>query len=445
MNPRILIIDDNEDVAQALSVLFTLNGMTSVAARTPAQGLAALDSDGFDLVIQDMNFSAGATSGDEGKQLFSDVRNRLPDIPIILMTAWTDLESAVELVRSGASDYMAKPWNDDKLLISVTNLLELHELQAAHHAQVSDRRERRRSLERDYDLCGTQFRSDAMLQLLDMATRVAASDVPILITGPNGSGKEKVAEVVQANSRCADGPFVKTNIGALPGTLMESELFGAEPGSYTGIEKRHIGRFERADGGTLLLDEIGNLPHEGQVKLLRVLETGEFERLGGDKVIKVDVRVISATNADLKESIAAGEFREDLYYRLNGIELKVPALRDRRDDILPMAQWIGGPEVRFSDDAKSALLDHDWPGNVRELQNAIKRAKLLLTGSEISAQDLGISPRSEPRDRMPELTADDLRRALDQSNGVVAEAARILGLSRSAFYRRLKKFTIDLP
>ena len=445
MSPNILIIDDNEDVAQALGVLFTLNGISSSAARTPEQGLAALDNGVHDLVIQDMNFSAGATSGDEGKQLFADIRDRLPDIPIILMTAWTDLESAVELVRSGASDYVAKPWNDDKLLISITNLLELHELQAAHHEQVRGRRARRTSLEQDYDLCGTQFRSDAMLRLLDMATRVSASDVPILITGPNGSGKEKIAQVVQANSRCADGPFIKTNIGALPGTLMESELFGAEAGSYTGIEKRPVGRFERADGGTLFLDEIGNLPHEGQVKLLRVLETGEFERLGGNKVIKVDVRVISATNSDLKQSIASGDFREDLYYRLNGIELQVPALRDRPDDILPLAQWIGGSALSFSDNAKSALLHHDWPGNVRELQNAIKRAKLLVSGSEITADDLGFKRPSEPRERLPELTADDLRNALEQANGIVAEAARNLGLSRSAFYRRLKKFTIDLP
>lgn len=443
MRSKILIIDDNDDVVQSLGVLFKLNRIGWVGANTPEEGLALLQEDSFDLIIQDMNFSRDMTSGEEGKRLFNAIRDQLPDIPIILITAWTDLESAVELVRSGASDYLAKPWDDDKLLISVNNLLDLNELQSQRRESASKHSSSRRELEQNYDLCDTQFQSDAMLQLLRMATRVAPSNVPILITGPNGSGKEKIAEVVQANSRCAEGPFIKVNVGALPKDLMEAELFGAEAGSYTGIEKRRLGRFERADGGSLFLDEIGTLPPEGQVKLLRALETGEFERLGGSETIKVDVRVISATNSDLSKAIADGEFREDLYYRLNTIELSVPALKDRREDILPLASWMGGSDCQLDDDAKAVLRRYDWPGNVRELQNTIKRAMLLSQDSVIRANDLGITA-SAPAPAH-EVNAEDIQKALQQSEGVVADAARILGLSRSAFYRRVKKFNIEIP
>ena len=445
MNPKVLIIDDNDDVAQALGVLFKLNRIDWASANTPEDGLALLAKEPFDLIIQDMNFSRDMTSGEEGQRLFNDIRGLLPDIPIILITAWTDLESAVELVRSGAADYLAKPWDDDKLLISVNNLLDLNELQSQRRESASKHRTSRRDLEQNYDLCDIQFQSDAMLQLLSMATRVAPSNVPVLITGPNGSGKEKIAEIVQVNSRCADGPFIKVNVGALPSNLMEAELFGAEAGSYTGISKRRLGRFERADGGTLFLDEIGNLPHEGQVKLLRVLETGEFERIGGSETIKVDVRIISATNTDLTESIAAGDFREDLFYRLNVIELKVPALKDRREDILQLASWFGGSDCQLDDDAKKVLRQHDWPGNVRELQNTIKRATLLCQDSVINVDNLGIEAALPTPRPVPEVDADDIRRALQRSEGVISDAARILGLSRSAFYRRIKKFDIDLP
>jgi DNA-binding NtrC family response regulator len=445
MNPKILIIDDNDDVAQALGVLFKLNRIDWRAAGTPEDGLALLAKDRFDLIIQDMNFSRDMTSGEEGKRLFRDIRNLLPDIPIILITAWTDLESAVGLVRSGASDYLAKPWDDDKLMVSVNNLLDLNDLQSQRRESASRKNSSRLLLEENFELCDTQFQSDAMLQLLHMATQVAPSDVSVLITGPNGSGKEKIAEVVQSNSRCADGPFIKVNVGALPSDLMEAELFGAEAGSYTGISKRRLGRFERADGGTLFLDEIGNLPHEGQIKLLRVLETGEFERLGGTETIRVNVRIVTATNTDLIEGIKTGSFREDLYYRLNVIELKVPALNQRREDILPLAAWFGGDNCQLTEEAKSVLRSYDWPGNVRELQNTIKRAKLLSQGAVIEAQHLGIKADAPVARQQIEVNAEDIRRALQQSGGVISDAARTLGLSRSAFYRRVKKFDIDLP
>ena len=259
MKAKILIIDDNRDIAHALKVLFTLNNIDCDCAYTPEEGLAMLQQESFDLVIQDMNFTADTTSGNEGLQLFNDIRQINQDIPIILITAWTQLETAVELVKSGAADYLAKPWDDDKLLVSVNNLIELNELQTQQRQRAKNKQQQHIELEQKYQLCNVQFRSEHMLHLLQMATQVAAADVPILITGPNGSGKEKIAEIVQANSACQSGPFIKLNVGALSNDLLEAELFGAEAGSYTGATKRRIGRFELAHGGTLFMDEIGNL------------------------------------------------------------------------------------------------------------------------------------------------------------------------------------------
>jgi len=309
MKGNILIIDDNQDVAHALKVLFTLNKFDSHYAATPEKGLAALAQQSFDLVIQDMNFSLDTTSGEEGVALFNDIRNTYPDLPIILMTAWTNLETAVELVRSGASDYIGKPWDDDKLIVTIGNLIELGELQKEQREVVSNQHKQRSKLAQEYNLCGLTFQSDAMANLLQITAQVAASDIAVLITGPNGAGKEKIAEIVQANSQCKDGPFVKVNMGALSQELMAAELFGAEAGSYTGSTKQRVGRFELAYNCTLFLDEIANLSLEGQAKLLRVLESGEFERIGGTETLKVNVRIVSATNDYLKDEIAKGNFR----------------------------------------------------------------------------------------------------------------------------------------
>jgi DNA-binding NtrC family response regulator len=284
-----------------------------------------------------------------------------------------------------------------------------------------------------------------MQELIAIATRVAPSDVTILITGPNGAGKEKFADIVHANSSVRDGPFIKVNVGALPRDLMEAELFGAEAGAYTGAQKTRVGRFEAADGGTLFLDEIGNLSLEGQAKLLRVLQTGEFERLGSSRTRHVDVRVVSATNADLKAEVAAGRFREDLYYRLNVIELSVPPLKERPDDILPLAYHFLEPGLTFEPAAETALLAHPWSGNVRELENSIKRASLLAQGKAITADDLGLAAVSvrQVRTRTAEPDADAIILALNEAHGVVARAARELGMSRQALYRRMEKFGIN--
>ncbi len=444
----ILVIDDNAGVCQALEVLFSLHDLHTIVANSPDQGLALLRAEPVDLVIQDMNFSADTTSGDEGKALFEAIRRHDPDVPVILFTAWTDLESAVELVKAGAADYIAKPWDDDKLVATARNLLELRAVSRAQQRLLGERRQRRQSLAAEYDLCGTVYESEAMHDVLLMAARVAGSDVPVLITGPNGAGKEKIAQVVQANSRRASAPFLTVNMGALPSELMESELFGAEAGAYTGANKARAGRFEVADGGTLFLDEIGNLSLPGQAKLLRVLQTGEFERLGSNVTRRTSVRVLSATNMDLKEAIAAGTFREDLFYRLNVIELRIPALAERPDDILPLARHFLGDNYDLPAETERAMLAYPWPGNVRELRNAMERARVLATGRRIAPDLLGLEklesggPARDTPAPADSIDRRQLQEALVRHDGIVARAARDLGLSRQAFYRRMDKHGI---
>ena len=350
----ILVIDDNPAVATALEVLFSLHDIASLHADSPAAGLALLDNEAVDLVIQDMNFSADTTSGDEGRELFAAIRQRHPDLPVVLLTAWTHLESAVELIKAGAADYVAKPWQDAKLLATVNNLLELAEARRELDQRRDGERRRLDDLARRYDLRGAVFADPASERVVALACQVARSDLPVLVTGPNGSGKEKIAEIIQANSIHRDGPFVTVNCGALPAELIEAELFGAEAGAYTGANKAREGKFEAADGGTLFLDEIGNLPPAGQMKLLRVLETGRFARLGSNRERQVKVRVVSATNAELPAMIRDGSFREDLYYRLNTIELAMPPLAERPGDILPLAEHFGQEGKRLSAAAASA-------------------------------------------------------------------------------------------
>ena len=358
--PSILVIDDNPSVGTALDLLFSLHEIRCLRAETPQAGLDLLAREDVDLVIQDMNFHADTTSGDEGVALFHDIRQRHPDLPVILLTAWTQLESAIELVKAGAADYLAKPWDDRKLVATVNNLLELGESRRELAQANASERKRRDALLKDYDLRGIVFADPASENALALACQVARSDLPVLITGPNGAGKERYAEIVHANSQVANGPFVALNCGALPAELIEAELFGAEAGAYTGANKPREGKFEAADGGTLFLDEIGTLPLAGQVKLLRVLETGRFERLGSNRERQVTVRVVSATNADLPAMIRDGRFREDLYYRLNVIELKMPSLRERQEDIpllieTLLARVCGASVPELSADAMRAL------------------------------------------------------------------------------------------
>ena len=439
----ILVIDDNHAVHVALDVLFSLADLRVLSAESPDEGLQLLERETIDLVIQDMNFTADTTSGEEGIALFRTIRDRFPDLPIILLTAWTRLESAVALVKAGAADYLGKPWDDHKLMTTVTNLLELGEANRALAQHRDGERRRRQELERQYDLRGVVFADPASERVVSLACHVARADVPVLIAGPNGAGKERIAEIIQANSSVREGPYVTLNCGALPSELIEAELFGAEAGAYTGATKARAGKFEAADGGTLLLDEIGNLPPAGQMKLLRVLETGRFQRLGSNRERQVKVRVIAATNADIPAMIRAGTFREDLYYRLNVIELRVPPLAERRGDILPLAEHFLEGRRRLSDTARGALLRHAWPGNVREMKNAIQRALLLGSADVIDAEELGLaaSPPA-PRTHDSEPDRDAIEAALQRAGGVMSQAAADLGLSRQALYRRLDKLGI---
>jgi DNA-binding NtrC family response regulator len=439
----VLVIDDNPAVAQALSLLFGLHDIRTLTAFTPQKGLALLTHERVDLVIADMNFSADTTSGEEGAALFRALRAQQPDLPVVLLTAWTHLESAVQLVKAGAADYIGKPWDNDKLLATVENLLELAETTRERQRLQEEQRRRRERLAEQYDLCGIVFASDAMERVVELACRVARADVRVLITGPNGAGKERIAQIVHANSAIRSGPFVAVNCGAIPAELIEAELFGAEAGAYTGANRARTGRFEAANGGTLLLDEIGDLPLAGQVKLLRVLETGQFEMLGSSKTRTAQVRVLSATNADLPALIREGRFREDLYYRLNVIDIAVPPLAERPADILPLARHFLGAELQLSEDAAAALQTHDWPGNVRELRNSIERAKLLAHERVVTAADLNLPAviRATPRES-ENFSKEVLEATLREAGGNISRAAQSLGLSRQALYRRLERFNL---
>jgi DNA-binding NtrC family response regulator len=464
---KVLIVDDQPAVLAALELLFDVHGIETLVARTPEQALGLVRSEELGVVLQDMNFHRDATSGEEGEALLHAIRRLDPELPVVLMTAFQSLEAAVRLVRAGASDYIAKPWDDDKLVATVKNLMRLRQLAQENLRLRTSSSRARAGLASEHDLCGLVYESAAMHEVVRLAAKVAPSEAAVLVTGPNGSGKERVAQIVQANSRRKERPFVKVNAGGLPDELLEAELFGAEAGAYTGAKKLRIGRFEEADGGTLFLDEIGNLSTMGQMKLLRVLQTGEFQRLGSNATRKVDVRLISATNADLPRAIAHGSFREDLYFRLNVIELSIPALRDRADDILPLAdhllhshQSANGQAYELMADARRALVDHEWPGNVRELENRIQRATLVCQAPRISAADLGLSPGaalssavvvSAPASSPPggaRTSADperaELERILVESGGVVATAAAMLGVSRQALYRRMDRLGVEL-
>jgi len=439
----VLVIDDVPAMVQALSVMLSLHDIRAISASSPEEGLALLKKHDVGLVISDMNFDADTTSGEEGAALFRRIRDLYPDLPVILLTGWATVESAVRLVKAGAADYIAKPWEDAKLLSTVENLLELAENSRARARNQRDRQRRKGALASRFDLRGIVFASEAMERTIEMACRVAKADVPVLITGPNGSGKERIAEIVHANSAVSAGPFVALNCGAVPAELLEAELFGAEAGAYTGANRARAGRFESADGGTLFLDEIGNLPLAGQMKLLRVLETGQFQRLGSSHSQRSRVRVLSATNSDLPHMIRDGQFRQDLYYRLNVIEISLPSLAERPEDIPVLAEHFLG-ELKLADDALAALLAHDWPGNVRELRNSIERARLMSQDGPIRAKDLHLPPPARAAADLDEPGREVIENALERYGRNVSRAAQSLGLSRQALYRRIERLGLDI-
>ncbi len=451
---QVLIVEDQPQVARALELALEIEGFGSILATRPEEALTLLDREtDVALVIQDMNFSPGQTSGKEGVELFRRMHRLRPELPIILVTAWGSLEVAVSLMQDGAADYIEKPWNDERLASSVRRHLRLAVLKAERGRTGDGAKWLRDELSASADLCGLVYASEEMHEVVSLAVKVARADVPVLITGPNGAGKERVADLIQANSSRSARPWIKVNAAALPAELIEAELFGAEAGAYTGASRSRVGRFEAADGGTLLLDEIAELPPPGQTKLLRVLQSGELARLGSSTTRQVDVRIIAATNADLQQALTEGRIREDLLYRLNVIEIDIPSLAEREADIEPLARHFlarygiesGRPELEFGEEAMRALEVYSWPGNVRELENRIRRACLVAAGDEIDSVDFGFGDETAegaPKSSGRSSEHERIEAALRSSDGVVSHAAKLLGISRQALYRRMDRLGI---
>jgi DNA-binding NtrC family response regulator len=445
-----LIADDQSDVLEALRLLLKREGYRIETVASPAAALAALRAHDFDLVLADLNYTQDTTSGQEGLELLSRIQSLDSAPPVVVMTAWGSVELAVEAMRRGARDFIQKPWENARLLTVLRTQFELGQA-LREGKRLEAENEALRDGIRPPRLIATSAVMRPVLQLIET---VAPSDANVLITGENGTGKEVVAQTIYAMSGRAGRPLVAVNAGALSGGTFESELFGHVRGAYTDAKTDRVGRFELADGGTLFLDEIANVPVAQQAKLLRVVETGEFERVGSSKTRRVDVRIISATNADLREEVAAGRFRQDLLFRLNTVEIRLPPLRERREDIGALARHFLGTHARryrkngidFSEAALRALADYDWPGNVRELDHAVERAVLMARGERVEPADLGLHASAPAPERaLEEMSLDEvecflIRKTLARFDGNVGLAAEALGLSRSALYRRLQRY-----
>jgi DNA-binding NtrC family response regulator len=444
---RVLLADDQSDVLVALRMLLGDEGYDLVSATSPGAVLQALDDGEFDAVVMDLNYTRDTTSGKEGLTLLQCIRAMDGTLPVIVMTAWGSVESAVTAMRHGANDYVEKPWNDERLLASVRTQTELG--RALRRAVQLEAQNERLAPKGAPTLIA---QSPIMGPVLELMRRVAPSDANVLITGEHGTGKDIVAQWLHAASVRASKPLVTVNAGGLSEGVAESELFGHVKGAFTDARTDRIGCFELADGGTLFMDEIANMSPKLQAKLLRVLQTGELQRVGSSRTRHVDVRVLSATNADIAAEIEAGRFREDLLNRLNTVEIRLPPLRDRQDDILVLAAHFLGEYAAkygkklssFDAAAQTALLAHTWPGNVRELAHAVERSGLLAHGDRITAKDLGLLVRESARTD-EEMTLEDaerafIRKVLARHEGNVMAAADQLGMSRSALYRRIQQY-----
>jgi DNA-binding NtrC family response regulator len=446
-SPHILIADDQPAVLDALRLLLKEEGWRVVTAARPVEILKAVESHALDAVVMDLNYARDTTSGKEGLDILGRVRATDATLPIIVMTAYGSVQGAVEAMRRGAADYVEKPWDDERLVAILRTQIELSRARRANERLATENK--RLAPNAPALVAGSR----AMQPVLELIERVAASDANVLITGEHGTGKEVVAQRLHAASHRAARPLITVNAGGLSEGVAESELFGHVKGAFTDAKTDRVGCFELADGGTLFLDEIANMAGKLQAKLLRVLQTGEFQRVGSSRTLHADVRVIAATNADIKAEIAAGRFREDLLYRLNTVEIRLPPLRDRPEDIPRLAtHFLGEYSARyrktlhgFDDDATSAMRAHAWPGNVRELQHAVERAVLMARAGSITSDDLGLraSAPGSAAD-LSGMTMDDaekyiIQQALARHAGNVVQAAESLGMSRSALYRRIQQ------
>ncbi len=444
----ILVADDQPDVLEALRLLFKSENYAVHCETSPATAFEAARTQQFELLLIDLNYARDTTSGKEGLDLLSRIVALDNTLPVVVMTAWASINLAVEAMRRGARDFVTKPWDNERLLTIVRNQIEFGKA-----LRKTQRLEAENRLLRSQGQPVLIADSPSMRPILELLERVAPTDANVLITGENGTGKSLVAQILHATSRRAEKPFVSVNIGGLSEGVFESELFGHVKGAFTDAKADRIGRFELADGGTLFLDEIGSVPLSKQSRLLRVLETGELERVGSSKTVSVDTRVISATNADLNSEVAAGKFRQDLLFRLNTIQLHLPPLRERPEDIPSLAgeflkrhaQRYGKDLRAFESTALQALKEHSWPGNVRELDHAILRAVLMAEGPTVRAAHLGLGVQPGASPRIEEMSLEEvesylIKKALARHSGNALKAAEALGLSRSAFYRRLEKY-----
>ncbi len=450
--PRVLVADDHADVVEALRLLLKGAGFTVVQASSPGGVEAAVAREELDVALLDMNYARDTTSGTEGLDLISRVRAVAPDLSVVVMTAWGTVGGAVEAMKRGARDYVEKPWQNDRLLSLLRREVELRSAsRQAVRLGAQSVREHERALP---ELIAVSKAMDPVRRVIE---RVAGSDANVLITGEHGTGKEVIARWIHAASGRAERPLVPVNAGALADGVFESELFGHVKGAFTDAKSDRVGCFELADGATLFLDEIGTMPPGQQAKLLRVLQTGEFQPVGSSRTKHADVRVLSATNVAISDEVGRGTFREDLLYRLNTVEVHLPPLRDRPEDVAALgAHFLRKKAERyrksiegFDLDALTALVAHPWPGNVRELEHVIERAVVMTEGSTIGLADLSLRrPASEGSalDRMTLADAEAylIRRALERTGSAIA-AAEALGLSRSALYRRLAALGIKVP
>lgn len=447
---RVLIADDQPDVLEALRLLLKTEDFVVESAASPAAVLAAVEVRDFDALLMDLNYTRDTTSGTEGFDLLTRVQRLDASLPVIVMTAWGSIQGAVEAMRRGARDYVEKPWDNQRLLSTLRTHIELGRV-----VRESQKLESENQLLRRQGRPELIASSDAMQRVLTLIERIGPSDANVLVTGEHGTGKELVARHLHAISPRARKPMITVNAGGLSDGVFESELFGHVKGAFTDAKTDRVGYFELADRGTLFLDEIGNMPGKQQAKLLRALQSGEFQRVGSSKTRRADVRVFSATNLDIRHEVTEGRFREDLLYRLNTVEIRLPPLRERPEDIPLLARhFLTRQAARyqkvvtgFERDATTALLEYGWPGNVRELEHALERAVLMAQGPRLTADDLGLRAGSDGSARLEELTLEDaerhlIRKALVRSDGNVSRAADALGLSRSALYRRLQEYGI---
>jgi len=446
--PRVLAADDQQHILEAIELLLRPQGYLVDTVRSPALARQAVLTETYDALLIDLNYTRDTTSGTEGLDLLSEINALDSGIPVVVMTAWGNVELAVEAMRRGARDFIQKPWDNERLLAILSTQIELRRA-----LQQTERLEAEILLLRAQGSPEFIAKAPSMQSVLEMITRVGPSDANVLISGEHGTGKEVVAQTLHALSSRAQRPMVAVNTGGLSEGVFESELFGHVKGAFTDARADRIGRFELADHSTIFLDEIGNVPFRQQAKLLRVLESGELERVGSSRSRHVDVRVISATNADLRAACSNGQFREDLLFRLNTVEIHLPPLRDRREDIPLLAgHFLARSATRYrrpvhglDATALQAMLRYTWPGNVRELEHVMERAVLMCRTQEIRAADLGLNAVASNDQHLEELSLEAvevilIRKALQRFQGNISQAAEALGLSRGALYRRMEKY-----